>query len=366
MHFYESMLDAEDIFSSPHWLDYHPCDEYWPIGRYDIELDEYESGEPSEQSGIPEEVLGPRDRWIPTDLWVDYVAARWERTRIRPDVCGSQQVTFSRVLEYRIRKHRKYARTVRDVLGLQLEALSEEKQEQRCVRILGTLGVLEPREQEYHELSNWVNSSVVQIPWAEYRCHYDLDTLTQNPLWPRIQWYLSNTNRDKGYSNWEHLGFGQWLRPISRREWSHEDHACRFILRLYDMIHDLDWNREHASLPDYLVAERVIGSRIAESYDDRDKAWFGYSLLCLLIRSWQYKQQYTERAWADDDQLIPALQADYDPGYDIKYPPVQVGEVNLSPFTPWVYEDDLPKHIDFSDLDSDDEESREHAKQRVV
>lgn len=361
MHYYESVLDTEDM-SSTHWIEDHFCDEYWPVGRYDVELDEYGSEEPSEQSGIPDEVLGPRDKWIPLDLYTDCIAANWERTRIRPDACGSRQVTFSSVLEYRIRKHRKYARTVRDVLGLQLEALNEEKQEPRCVRIMGTLGVLEPREEEYHELSSWVNSSTVQIPWSEYYRHYTgLGMRTQNPLWPRVQWYLSNTNRDRRYSNWERLGFGQWQRPVSRRHWTHEDYACRFILRLYDMINDFP-NREHTSVPDYLIAERAIGSRVAESYDDRDKSWFGYSLLCLLIRSWQYKQQHTCRCWTDNEQLIPALQADYQPGCNIRYPKVNVGAVCLSPFTPWIYEDDLPKNLDPSDIDSDDEEPQEPPK----
>ena len=346
------------------WWEGLVCDEYWPVGRYLIEDEEYDEldepvdlGESEDPSGVPDEVLGPDHEWMPLELFVECVAVNWTRTLLRPDADGERVVSFSRVLRHRIERHRQYADTAQCFLGLQNHALQTPEGTPRCVHLLEALGIAIPREEEYEELKAWQESSIVQIPWAEYRHHYtDLDTHTTNPLWPRVQWYLSNTNRSRGYCDWERLGFGDWMRPIDKRDWTHEDHACRFILRLYDLVTDSDSSRERTPYADFLTADRRIGRRIAESYDERDKAWFGYSLLCLLIRSWQYKRTHPERVWADDEQLIPALYLDYEPNPNAKYPPIQVGVVNLSPFTPWIYKNKLPKNLDHRGSDLGDDE----------
>ena len=100
--------------SPHHWREGLVCDEYWPIGRYlvdsdDDEHDELVENEAGDPSGVPDEVLGPRCEWVPLDIFVERVAVNWKRTLLRPEADGERVLTFSRVLDYRIERHQRYA-----------------------------------------------------------------------------------------------------------------------------------------------------------------------------------------------------------------------------------------------------------------
>lgn len=331
------------------------CPEYWPIGRYEAETEKVD--------GVPDDVLGPDGDWMPIEEWIPIVASGWTRTvesNTSSSETGStanqvQEITFSQVVNYRLSKQEHYADTVRTSLELQHLGLLQDNPVVRRELILISLGIKDHRGTDFHELLDWFESSVVQIPWNDYQGSYlDLDAQTQNPLWPRVQGYLANSNRERGYSNWERLGYGDWLRPIDKSDWTHEDHACRFILYFYDLLTHPELPQEH-QIHGRLSLEKCVGQRTTESCDEHDKAWFGYSLLCLLIRSWQYKQHDPLAIWGCNEGLVPAMYPSYSPNRYTSYPPVQVGEPNLSPFTPWVHEDNNEYDMYRSDEDEDED-----------
>lgn len=339
------------------------CREYCPAVR---------NNTPSTSSGletdtvIPDEVLGPDGDWMGTDQWIELVASQWTRMGGSPGSDeGVRVISFMEVLLHRCFKHSEYTQAV-ETLTHQVDAFKKLGSfRARGAAIVASLGNWEhdPEEEDYHALRALLSTRAVQIPWEEYvRTNLDLGLHTQNPLWPRVQWYLANKNHDLGYSDWERLGAGDWDRPIDKSGWTHEDHACRFILHFYDLLQDPELDAEHIA-HETLVREQRIGCRIAECYDTRDKAWFGYSLFCLLIRGWQYKQQGTP--WTGSggaEMLVPALHENYVPDRDLEFPPIQVGVVNLSPFSPWVYRDDMPRNIDYADETENDSRRRQARK----
>lgn len=341
------------------------CREYCPIGRY-VEPEDNGNDNDKEDvpSGIPHEVLGPDGEWMSLDHWGWAVADNWRRADLDgppapaagSPLAGSPpgEVSFRQVVNYRAVRHRQCAETTEANLELQLAALRQADHVARHILVLESLGVGEPWPHHSDELLGWLESDVVQTPWAGYRRGYAyLGAHTQNPLWSRVQWCLAGSNRERGHSDWERLGFGDWMRPIDKSAWTHEEHACRFILHFYDLLTNPELPREHTLRGD-LVENHRVGQRIAETYDERDKAWFGYSLLCLLIRSWQYKQHNAQELWVPDERLVPALYPTYFVDNYMEYPPIQIGQVNLSPFTPWICGDDMPKNLEYDLVEEDD------------
>lgn len=323
--------------------------------------------------GVPDEVLGPHGEWMSLDAWHHRVAVNWKRTgaEILPPSSGSgpagpDTITFQRVVDYRVDSQLKYVEPVHCDLGLQISGLRRSNPDQRRDFILYSLGIMDPAPGDSEELLLWLESSIVQEPWNGYVRGYGeyLGAWTHNPLWPRVQWYLADSNRERGWSDWERLGYGDWSRPIDKSGWTHEDHACRFVLHFYDLLTHPELAHEH-DIRRNLATHHRIGQWTAEAHDTHDKAWFGYALLCLLIRSWQYKQHATNSHFRCDQGLVPAMYEGYNPNIFIDYPLVQVGQLNLSPFTPWVYKDDMPKNLELDEHSIEVQERRMNLVARV-
>lgn len=308
-------------------------------------------------TGVPDQVRGPDGQWLDTLIWQWRVASKWKRMgdEVLPPLSASSPasgpvvpdaIDFMQVVRHRISSHRKYATAVYFGLGLQKSGLHRTDPALRRDFILHSLGIDDPTLEDHDELLAWLESSIVHIPWNDYLHGYDhLSASTQNPLWSRVQWTLSNSNRERGWSDWERLGYGDWTRPIDKSGWTHEDHACRFVLHFYDLLTHPELPHEYAIRRNLAINHR-IGQWTAEAWDKDDKAWFGYGLFCLLIRSWQYKQHSANSHWECDQGLVPAMYENYTPHLFFDYPLVQVGQVNLNPLTPWVHKDDMPKNIE--------------------
>ncbi|KAH9995348.1 hypothetical protein F4779DRAFT_636619 [Xylariaceae sp. FL0662B] len=282
--------------------------------------------------GIPDQVLSPdNSTWIDLGYWVMAIARGWTRTSWRQDddtpFCKPTEVSFKDVMQYRIDAQSEYAEVTHNMVNWQRNAFESNNFHDRASSIICSLGLF-PRGEIFAAVERLLDSSAVTIPWTEYCQHYlSLHPRTRNALWGTIQFRLAESIVDGEYVGCERLGYGNWETPIDRSSWSHEDFACRFILHLYDLMSNPELPIEHMStIPD------ITGDwQLTRNHADRH--FFGFSLLCLLTLSWQYKRRVQV-----EDVLVPAMMRFFSP-QEFEYPKIQAGKLDLSPFSPWIYED---------------------------
>ncbi|KAI1382024.1 hypothetical protein F4677DRAFT_439828 [Hypoxylon crocopeplum] len=317
--------------------------------------------------GIPHEVSLPNSPhgFISFRLWMVQVARAWSKpvraAGLNPDLFGGiydqGRINFFQVMRFRIARQRAYAFYVglawykqqcvlttrpgnMDIFG---EYTPEGPIEMQILFSLVGLdfNFIHVSTEEIERLKRFIRSPAVRTTFIEYATDYlETNENTTIPRWNIIQPSLSNpdlaASRAAAYGRtWEDSS------RLNKTHWSHEDHAIRFILTLYEAAtrqleyDDIGtWNARSF--------ERFFFST-ASAPDMADRHWFGYSLLNLLLLSWQYNQVV---AWDNYPAvLVPALYEGFRPAR-IRYPRPNLGEIDLSPHTPWIWFDDYVPTMD--------------------
>ncbi|KAI1082700.1 hypothetical protein F5B20DRAFT_577777 [Whalleya microplaca] len=280
--------------------------------------------------GIPDEVMGPdSSAWMDLGHWLTTIARSWKRIgwRFDHDTCTQElsEVSFEDVIRYRLDEQAEYSEITHNLVNLQRNAFESDNFQYRASSLICSLG-LEPYWETFAEVEALLASPAVTVPWSQYCQNYlELHSRTRNAVWGKIQYRLAQSIRGRDDKGCQRLGYGHWETPIDRSSWSHEDFACRFILHLYDLMSNPELPIEHMGTIPYVTTNWCL------SRNHEDRHFFGFSLLCLLTLSWQYKRRVKVK-----DVLIPAMTPFFSP-QKFKYPKVQVGKLDLSPFSPWIY-----------------------------
>ncbi|KAI1802690.1 hypothetical protein F4811DRAFT_572847 [Daldinia bambusicola] len=361
-------------------------DEYEPQGRY-LEfpnLPDAPSGLPRKISwwrgrGIPHEVtrpyvnnlehnkfvLNPYEPWIPFKRFMMDIARMWTRPQQPPEgiseelfggIYGAPRINFFRVMRYRISVHKAYAFWTDFMRDLQVRAMSdtlphmsvynepndpEAGARQRCYHrqslIMLSLIGLNNQLPEYHptyntagveQLQEFIRSPAVMGPWVEFVRDYLSDHPdSENPRWCLLQPAMANKDIATATRNF------YTRADANKTNWTLLDHAVRFIIIIYD--HGLSMSEDREDTVHMWSYDWPFGHYFYEgvsAIDMTDRYWFGFSLLMLLMRSWQYNRAHPDPIYPH--VLVPALYYPYEP-HNYEFPQNDVGMVDLSPKSKW-------------------------------
>ncbi|KAI1459140.1 hypothetical protein F4805DRAFT_422732 [Annulohypoxylon moriforme] len=316
------------------------------------------------RNGIPHELSAPGNaRWQCLKVWMLEVARGWwgpsvEYPRQNPDlfrdIYNRGQVNFFRVARSRIDRQVQYAFWTRFARRRQRAALSipyfsrtiRNRQEFIMFSLTGSDGYMASGDDslEVETLARFIRSPAVWDSWIEYRNDYLLaHPDSSNARWNMIQPTLHN--RDFPGSMRRAYGRGGWneRRDLDKTDWTHEDHAMRFIISVHNVgtaqLLDAGFGPD-----DGLSGWRACFFKKGNFPDIEDRYWFGFSLLNLLVLSWQHNRQHPSELYRQ--RLVPALYKGFEPK-KASFPDVEVGMVNLDPKTPWIVYPEYRAPFDF-------------------
>ncbi|KAI1652877.1 hypothetical protein F4813DRAFT_394226 [Daldinia decipiens] len=337
---------------------------------------------PVNDPGFNEGVLDISQPWIPFKRWMMEIARTWTRPwprdlELDPELFGNNiadyhctQINFFRVMRYRLSVHKSYAYWTEFARKHQYRSLTETfefldgrqgeevefdpalaetaRMNHRQSLIMLTLVGLNNYNVEDETLNNagvdelryFIRSPVVMDAWREFHNDYlQYHPDTRNPVWSTLQPALENreiqTIRRRYYLS---------IDP-DKNNWTLMDHAVRFIMRVYYYGLQMCEAREREHLEEvHWPWEQYFYSETF-GIDMEDRHWFGFSLLMLLVSSWQYNRIYPHPEYARI--LVPALYAGYQP-QDWDFIEGDAGMVDLSPTSPWKCENDVRSKFDFS------------------
>ncbi|KAI2784536.1 hypothetical protein F4815DRAFT_499359 [Daldinia loculata] len=372
-------------------------DEYEPRGRF-FDFDDLSPFMWSEWwrgKGIPHEVSRPpvndpefnagvldiSQPWIPFKRWMMDIARTWTRPwprelELNPELFGDlsdyncTRINFFRVMRYRLSVHKAYAFWTAFARKHQHTAITEtyefldgrineedpvdpalaeiqrsnHRQSMIMLTLIGLNNYNVPDESlnnsGVEELRYFIRSPVVMEAWLEFlndylRYHPD----TRNPVWSTLQPALANRDiqniRRRYYLS---------INP-DKHNWTLMDHAVRFIMTVYHRGFQICEAREREHLEGvhwpwshYFYSETFCT-------DMEDRHWFGFSLLMLLVSSWQFNRIHPHPEYLRI--LVPSLYPRYQP-HDWDHIEGDVGMVNLSPTSPWECGHDVKPNFDFT------------------
>ncbi|KAL7629501.1 hypothetical protein AAE478_001022 [Parahypoxylon ruwenzoriense] len=324
----------------PYRLERPNLPEYTPEVRYILGDGDYIEHDFYLIFGIPHEVTAPDGNWIPFKLWMIHYARLLRRAHTFPvpnaELFGGLydrgDVLFWYEMKARIKKQRLMAFWVRTTSQRIFEVFHDEKKTDERRQQLIAFSLLGPQHDvgEMRHLREFIASTTVKNVFSEYRIDYlDRHPQTHNPLWPTIQAMLANPNiQDHIRAAYGRGELGE-RSTLSKRPWSEEDHAVRFIITLYNIA-------SNTAAPGDVHEWRPapLFSRVSAG-DFTDRYWFGFSLLCLLIRSWQFNHWYPAENY--EEVLVPAFYEGFEP-HEFDFPAVEVGRLNLSSVGPWTFD----------------------------
>ncbi|KAI1469665.1 uncharacterized protein F4812DRAFT_469755 [Daldinia caldariorum] len=377
-------------------------DEYEPRGRY-IEypdLPERPDDLPRKCAwwrgrGIPHEVsrpyvddlehnrfvLDPYEPWIPFKRFMMDIARMWTRPQQQAEglneelfgnVYGCTRINFFRVMRYRISLHKAYAFWTDFMRDLQVTALTDRfpqldslrniqdenstldlaetarfnhRQSLIMLSLIGLNNLIPEYDPVYNnagveQLKDFIRSPAVRGPWIEFvRDYLDSHPMTENPQWCQLQPAMANkdvaTLRRNFYTQVN----------VDKTNWTLLDHTVRFITFIYEHGLSMSVDREetmHIWNYDWPFGHYFYDDISAT--DMTDRYWFGFSLLMLLIRSWQYNRAHPNPDYGRI--LVPALYHPYEPN-EYEFPENDVGMVDLSPKSKWEIGQPIRTNFDF-------------------
>ncbi|OTA69672.1 hypothetical protein K449DRAFT_429141 [Hypoxylon sp. EC38] len=354
---------------------------YEPQGRYVPVLVQPEKFERDwyHENGIPHEILTPilgeydeegrqKTTWFPFKLWMRIVARAWWKSppqnSLNPELFDGLydrgSINFFRVMKSRIARQRQYAFYTR-LLNERLTTVFDPPPpgdaaahlSYRREHIIFSLMGLDDENILYDsikmdELLRFIRSPAVKGAFLEYYQNWlQHNPATQNPRWGFIQSAFADRSRDAQRRITYGTGRLVERSPINKAGWIHEDHAMRFLIVLYSL------GRAHMSLNNIEAGDARAGWRryMFSDYsyvDFEDKYWFGFALLNLLIKSWQYNIVYPHPDY--DTLMVPALYMSFELGpLGIELPKPNVGFIDMSPSSPWTTSDvNYEPSIDFT------------------
>jgi hypothetical protein len=322
------------------------CNPYTPLTR----LIEFRQDDAFCRHGFPHEVTLPQvsptlpHSWVTFPYFQHVIAANW--SQVLSNAQGAHRlVTFSEVLQYRMLKQSRRSEGLFGILerlqGSILHADYSRRLEHMFSSIRINMNVNDRRLGSFWDL---MGSTIIQDPFTDFVNHYLIfNPDTHVPLWDKIQAHLGKedpTKVHRVYSAQERLvglGARDFRAPIHRGNWSVERAACRFILWVYHILTNPETDDERKIA--YNLSG-VTGNYIDLSYVPplADRHWFGYAVLCLLIWSWQYKREHdASLTIAQRLSLVPALDPEFQPR-PFAFRPFSVGELDISPESPWIFE----------------------------
>ncbi|KAI2629896.1 hypothetical protein GGR54DRAFT_636077 [Hypoxylon sp. NC1633] len=325
------------------------------------------------ENGIPHRVSVPghTEEYIPFQRWMMRICRGWWQ-RVdggnpaphNPDlfdgINDQDHVNFFRVMEHRISVQRAHAKFTRWADSAQRRALTTEiadegramghanaRRELVAFSLMGLTYKEDPNEfnNEMTEIARFVNSPAVREPFKEYWEDYLLlHQDTGNARWNTIQPALVDRTSPQ-ITKIRKAVYGETMEErdrLQKKHWSHEDHAIRFIITLYKLGEN-QFTEAGIDAVDARDTWRSYFFSYVGSPDFHDRHWFGFSLLNLLMKSWQYNlvNPYREYSLC----LIPALYNGFRPR-TCQFPAVEVGRIDLSPYTRWVWQPDYRSTID--------------------
>ncbi|OTB06733.1 hypothetical protein M426DRAFT_9512 [Hypoxylon sp. CI-4A] len=376
----QQLFDFDEDFyleQSARWPDY---EEYEPEGRFisDSLTGPWNQDTWYHLNGVPQ-IVSTRNHqlWLPFTKWMLQVARIWYRKvpvyPLNPATSGPQPdqvpLSFFTAMRARLWDQRQWAFWSRIAREKQILALTyvhdpdqDPRGDHRSRYLIFSLVGLDTDDMDVERYRRFIRSDIVKKPFFEfYHDYLRHHPKASNPKWRVIQPGLSDSVAALRAFR---VGAGRYSEKMDRFEegfkdnWSYEDHAMRFILTLYHLARE---DFENSNLTDWDATgfQRYFFSTTI-SKDMQDRHWFGYSLLTLLILSFQYHQSNPLPNYVET--LVPALQRDYIP-HPIDFPNVDVGMVSLSLKEPWHYPEKYEMIFDFVTADAlglvDEEEEQD-------
>ncbi|KAI1384983.1 uncharacterized protein F4822DRAFT_446098 [Hypoxylon trugodes] len=361
-HYYNTV---KDIIEGPGSGPYTPRGRYVRV-REDPDGPDILANDWYNRNGIPHQVSLPGQQgWWPLKLWMMGLARGWtdwvkDKTNDR-DNFGTYELryfNFFNAMKKRIAVQKIQAFWTRFAHKRQVNALTRGPYSEilgplksRVELIMVTLIGLnrDPSDVDHgNTLREFIASLVVTEPFREYRLSYlEQNPQTKNPCWNLIQPVLGNIDIHGSLRATYGTGDEVEMIDVDKSSWSHEDHACRFIRSVYQraLIALESEGLQSGDFEGGFMSYFFMGDG-ENTVDIGNKYWFGFSLLCLLIKSWQFNELYPSNDF--ERVLVPALYPLYQP-HRYNFPAAEVGQIDLSPETHWVSAGkDTP--IDFEDL----------------
>ncbi|KAI5866518.1 hypothetical protein GGS23DRAFT_614992 [Durotheca rogersii] len=289
------------------------------------------------RNGIPHEVLAPDGKtWIPFKAWMLHFCRRLRRAHVYPPqnpelfggVYDRGYVSFWYVMKNRITIQKTLASMTRMCVCKQMNAFTADTigPNQRFEEIIFTLFGLQYSDDDWFGLPGFITSRSVRQPWLEFRRDYlESHPFEPNPCWGTIQPILANPRLAAARRAAYGVGLPGEVYVSDKQHWSKEDHACRFIITLYNMAADRVGTEVDEWRPNAIFSSTV-------SLDFSDRHFFGYGLLNLLTQSWQFNQKHPSPLY--EEYLTPVIYQGFKPHFFV-FPHLDVGKLDLSSQTPW-------------------------------
>ncbi|KAI0148076.1 hypothetical protein F4776DRAFT_297918 [Hypoxylon sp. NC0597] len=335
------------------------------------------------RNGIPHEILTPMPNqfdaegrqkkvWLPFKMWMRRVARAWWKAPaqdpLNPElfdgIYDRGNINFFRVMKSRIARQRQCAFYMR-LLSIAQDAafgkgesldVATRFEFRRQVIIFSLMGLdndnILSEGLKMQELLRFIISPAVRGAFIEYYQNWlQHNPDTRNPRWNLIQSAFADRSLAAVQRRRRTYGVGRLRerRPVNKDGWIHEDHAMRFLTTLHyigraQMIrNNIESGDANNGWRRYMFSNYVY-------VDFEDKYWFGYALLNLLIKSWQFNRVHPHPRY--EAVLVPVLYEDFQPA-EITFPKLDVGFIDLSPSSPWTTSDvNYAPTIDFATSNS--------------
>ncbi|KAI1761360.1 hypothetical protein GGR53DRAFT_28252 [Hypoxylon sp. FL1150] len=311
--------------------------------------------------GVPMEIsTGNPNEYIAFKTWMMRTARGWYRTIDMPELprlVKAEQfgrtvgrrllVNFFTVVRSRIRKQVKYkwwmdftCCTFENCLNNNFhdDLLDDEdednawilRQRQINYALFGDLDIND--ELEYGEtIRRFIASEPVRSCFKEYVESYlrpqteFYGEIEQNSDWSIVQSRLGDM--PIGTARQE---YGGHIPEEAKGTWSHEDHACRFIWRLYQYMRMYVLESREP-----LENQGFMSYAFSSTYslDRLDKHFFGWALLTFLAKCWQHNRQHPKDNY--HEVLAPVLYPEWRGGLVVKFPPTKISLLDVNPDTKW-------------------------------
>ncbi|XXG94497.1 hypothetical protein Hte_000754 [Hypoxylon texense] len=332
--------------------------EYKPQARY-IDFSTNPGPDPTEGTfytryGVPHEVSTPEGDFIPFKVWMQRYARGFQRFIAQPDLPANPELfgdaydlgglfNFFRIVRARIKRHtmcnfwtRMASLRMNILLRYEFSSIGEGISDEHAaeMRLIAVCYYLFPEEFTSAEASERVREFIASQPVKQCFREYEAAYLVHNPetpnsFWSVVQPRLGDTRID--LLRPKYGSFDTDPNDVDKDNWDHEDHVCRFIICVYDVLkrflNDAGVRPSTAvGFETYVYTERY-------SPDMTDQHWFGWALHMFLVKCWQHNQAFPTPEY--DLYLAPVLHDSWVEGRRAALPATQVKMVDLDPDTKW-------------------------------
>ncbi|KAI0176136.1 hypothetical protein GGR52DRAFT_589896 [Hypoxylon sp. FL1284] len=317
------------------------------------------------RNGIPHEVSKDvPEQYLPFKRFAFEIARGWERFIEQPqlrllsdDAFGGVYergglFTFFQVLRARIKKNVTYAYWTNIAVRCFTEALNMESDKSdypsvnfanRMQKICFSLFYYEYYSgQAASVVREFIATADVKACFMEYAHAYLHQNLaSRNSCWNTIQARLGDLTVDETKAVYGLINTDP--NAFDKSKWSHEDHACRFIVCVYEALRNWCERRDVSNDTAWLFERYNFSNNY--NFDMTDKYWFGWSLLTFLMLCFQHSMVHDSTRY--EDVLAPVLYEDWQMGNVVNFPPYKIAMMNVSPYSKW-NTDDFENQVDIS------------------